>query len=132
MRLSRSWQLSVAPALFDDPEVMRRCSPGCRAVRVEGPGFFVLELAVPQLRGVVLNVELRQRWEEGKLLVEAFSLSPVGTVTARGVWKCEPLSVEGEAWLGGGLATVGQRVVEPLARRWLDEFVERLGREASK
>ncbi len=87
---------------------------------------------MPQLRGVVLGVELRQRWEEGKLIVEAFSLSAVGTVTARGVWTCEPLSVDGEAWLGGGLASVGQRVVEPLARRWLDEFVERLVKEASK
>lgn len=89
----------------------------------------LLELAMPQLRGVTLQVELRQRWEGDRLVVEAFSLSPLGTITARGVWSCEPLSVEVEAWLGGGLASVGQRVVEPLARRWLDEFVDRLSSE---
>lgn len=101
-------------------------------MQVQGPGHFLLELSVPQLRGVTLQVELRQRWEEERLHVDAFSLSPLGTVTARGVWSCAPLAVEGEAWLGGGLASVGRRVVEPLARRWLDEFVERMGKEASK
>jgi len=111
---------------------MRRCSPGCRGVQVQGPGHLLLELSMPQLRGVTLQVELKQRWEGDSLVVEAFSLSPLGTVTARGTWSFDPLTVEGEAWLGGGLASVGQRVVEPIARRWLDEFVERLGKEASK
>lgn len=126
-------------AALNDPEVLRRCIPGCEALEKTGDNTFA---GAAKIRIGPVSATFKGKVEltdldpprrcvlkgEGQGGVAGFArgesevlLEPQETGTA--------LSYSAKATIGGKLAQVGQRLVDGAARQIADQFFERFSAE---
>lgn len=130
--------LAVWNAL-NDPEVLRRCLPGCESVeRTSAEEFkIVMTAAVGPLKAR-FNGRLRMtdaRPPSGCVLHFEGQGGAMGfgkgmsTVSLREVGEGTELSYTAEAQVGGKLAQVGSRLVDGVARKMSDDFFKAFSKQ---
>jgi uncharacterized protein len=122
---------------LNDPDVLRRCLPGCESVERTGADDFkiVMTAAVGPLRAR-FNGKLRMtdaRPPSGCVLHFEGQGGPMGfgkgmsTVSLRDVPQGTELTYTAEAQVGGKLAQVGSRLIDGVARKMSDDFFKAFG-----
>ena len=122
---------------LQDPAILQRCIDGCqRLVRAADGSFDVeLKLGVGMIKGAYKGkVELRdlKRPESFTLTIDGKGLT--GIIKSKAVVRLSEnngattLVSEGEAVLGGLIASVGSRLLDGLSKKMTAEFFEKLAK----
>lgn len=133
--LERAWKALI------DPAVLQKATPGCERLTPIGPDEFeaTLKLGVALVKGTYKGkLALREKTppESYRLVMEG-SGGPgfvKGDATLR-LTEQEGgtlVSYEGEAQIGGAIASVGQRLLEGAARMLLSQFFKNLDKELGR
>jgi hypothetical protein len=123
-----------------DPAVLRRCMPGCEAIgRLTGDTYHVeLKVGFGLLKGRFTGevkmvdvdpgrsytLEVRARGATG--FVEGRTAIALAPVDGAGGTASTEVAYEGEAHVGGVLASVGARLFQGAARSFQEEFFRNL------
>ena len=122
----------VVWSALNDPDVLRRCLPGCESVERTGPEDFriVMTASVGPLKAK-FNGKLRMTDATpptGCVLHFEGQGGPMGfgkgtsTVALRPVPEGTELTYTAEAQVGGKIAQVGSRLIDSVARKMSDDF----------
>lgn len=122
----------VVWSALNDPDVLRRCLPGCESVERTGPEDFriVMTASVGPLKAK-FNGKLRMTDATpptGCVLHFEGQGGPMGfgkgtsTVSLRPVPEGTELTYTAEAQVGGKIAQVGSRLIDSVARKMSDDF----------
>ena len=122
----------VVWAALNNPEVLKKCLPGCESVEATTPEEFkvVVVTAIGPLRarfnGVLRMSEINA--PESCLMVFEGQGGAVGfakgsaTVTLKAVAEGTELNYAAKAQIGGKLAQVGSRLIDSVAKKMSDDF----------
>lgn len=125
--------------MLNDPEVLRRCTPGCKELKGEGDDRYVatLNIGVAAVKGTYrgeISLVDKNPPESYTLAISAQGLP--GFVRARARFSLEEqgldqtnLTYNGEAEVGGIVAGVGQRMLQAVGRFIMDQFLKGLEKE---
>lgn len=116
---------------LNDPEILRRCTPGCQEMRPAGEGSYDIrmEVGIGSVKGRysgTIAITNRVPGREYKLAVKG--TGNAGFVSAEGVIQLKDDGAEtrieysGHAHVGGPVAGVGQRVMEGAAKFLVGQF----------
>jgi hypothetical protein len=128
----RIWQLLL------DPDVLARLLPGVEKLEAAGPDQYtlVVKLGVGAVRGTYTGkVQLTdQRPPESYRLVGEAKGTPgwakgSATVTLEALGAGTRIVAKGDAQVGGPVASVGQRMMEGVAKSMAHEFFQSIERE---
>ena len=125
--------------VLTDPEVLRRCLPGCEQLdRVDEDSYtLTLRAGVGSIKGVfkgTIHLEDTNPPSHYRLVVEG--KGQPGFVKGTGDFDLEEkdgvstISYVGDAKLGGTLASVGQRMVQGSVKMMASQFFTAIGAEA--
>jgi uncharacterized protein len=125
--------------LMIDPEILRRCVPGCQSLEAAGDGYFkmTLKAGVGSIKGVFtgsIKLEEMREPEHYKMIVDA--KGPAGFLKGEGLIDLTEQGEEtlvnyaGETGVGGTLAVVGQRMVQSTAKMMAGQFFAAVEAEA--
>ncbi len=126
--------------LMIDPEILRRCVPGCQSLEAAGNGSYkmTLKAGVGSIKGVFtgsISLDEMREPEHYKMTVEAKGLA--GFLKGEGsidlVERGEETLVNysGETSVGGTIAGVGQRMVQSTAKMMAGQFFAAIEAEAA-
>jgi carbon monoxide dehydrogenase subunit G len=122
----RAWQA------LNDPEILRAAIPGCESVEKDGDGEYVLVM-LSSLGPVKARFRGRLKLEN-VVAPESYTLRFEGEGAAAGYAKGAAdvklsgngtetlLDFSADAQVGGRLAQVGSRLIDPAAHKLVDEF----------
>jgi carbon monoxide dehydrogenase subunit G len=125
-------------SLLMDPDVLRRCLPGCEQLEVVGDHAYegVLKVGVAAVRGTYAGkVRLQDIEPPRRCTMVVEGGGPPGSVCGRGVLDLEPqgsgtlLNVRGEAEVSGLIASVGHRLLGGVGKMMLGQFVKTLAQQ---
>lgn len=129
-------------ALLNDPEVLKKCIPGCNAVeRIEGDRYRMgLKVQVANVSGEYMGeVEIQDRSEPTHYVLLVGGEGSIGFMKGRGSFDLEEraeggttLRYAGTAEVGGVVAGVGQRVLIGVARFLVGRFFKALEQQISE
>jgi carbon monoxide dehydrogenase subunit G len=125
--------------LMTDPEILRRCVPGCQSLEDAGDGSYkiTLKAGVGSIKGVFtgsIKLEEMREPEHYKMIVNA--KGPAGFLKGEGsidlIEQGEETLVNytGETGVGGTIASVGQRMVQSTAKMMAGQFFTAVEAEA--
>src|SRR5215475_7978152 len=125
--------------LMVDPEILRRCVPGCQSLEAVGDGSYkmTLKAGVGSIKGVFtgsIKLEEMREPEHYKMIVDA--KSPAGFLKGEGLIDLAEQDGEtmvnytGETTVGGTIAAVGQRMVQSTAKMMAGQFFAAIEAEA--
>jgi len=129
---SRAWESLM------DPDVLRKCIPGCKDLTSEGDRKYRLEIemGIAAIKGRYEgSVEITDVAEEESYTLHIHAEGSPGFVTATLVFRLSAegggtlLSYDGTADVGGMIASVGQRMVGGVAKLVAKQFFDALVRE---
>jgi len=133
--VERAWKA------LTDPAILQKITPGCERLQPVGPDEFeaTLKLGVALVKGTYKGkLALREKTppESYRLVVEGSGAPGFvkGEATLR-LTKQEGgtlVSYEGDAQVGGAIASVGQRLMEGVARMVLSQFFKNLEKELGR
>jgi len=124
-----------------DPQVLVRCIPGCDALEPAGENRYraVLELGIAGIKGTfhgqvtLTDLEPPERY---RMQVEGEGapgfVRGEGRLTLREKGGQTEVQVDGEAVVGGLVASVGQRLLGMVARQLLGQFFRCMDRQVSQ
>jgi carbon monoxide dehydrogenase subunit G len=126
--------------LMVDPEILRRCVPGCQSLEAAGDGSYkmTLKTGVGSIKGVFtgsIKLEEMREPEHYKMIVDA--KSPAGFLRGEGSIDLTEQGEEtlvnyaGETSVGGTIAGVGQRMVQSTAKMMAGQFFAAIEAEAA-
>ena len=126
-------------SLLTNPEVLRRCIPGCESLEEIGEGAYAatLKAGVGAIKGTFKgNVRLQDMRppEHYRIIVDGKGGS--GFVKGTGDFDLEErdgntlIVYQGEMQVGGTIAGVGQRMIQAAAKMMAGQFFTALGVEA--
>lgn len=128
-------------AVFTDPAVLARATPGCERLDAVGPDEFeaTLSVGVSAVKGVYQGklAILDKKASEGYTLQVEGSGRP-GFVKGEGRLMLTDedggtrATIRGEAQVGGVIAAVGQRLLGAAARMLMEQFFSALDAEIAK
>ena len=119
--------------LLTDPERLAKCLPGCEALEEEGPNRYKVKVkfGLAAVTGSYAGaVELSEKKPPESLRLRVEGKGVPGFMKGEGrlalVEKKGQTEVryEGEAQVGGMVASVGQRMIEGAARRIIEQFFQ--------
>lgn len=123
MKLSGTHTIEAPPeqvfALLIDPEVLKRCIPGCKEISHKGEGVFDMTVSagIGPIRGTYTGtVSLTDLRPTESYTMATDIIGPTGFVKGQGTVTIEPqdegstVTFEGDVNIGGPLAAVGQRL----------------------
>jgi carbon monoxide dehydrogenase subunit G len=123
-----------------DPDVLRRCMPGCERLEEVGDGRFELAFSVPvpAIKGQYTGtVEILDQAPPSSFRMKIEATGKSGFVNADAVMRIvaddagSTVHYEAEAQVGGPAASVGQRVLTGISRRQVDQMMRCLNRSAA-
>jgi len=125
--------------LMIDPEILRRCVPGCQSLEAAGDGYYkiTLKTGVGSIKGVFtgsIKLEDMSEPEHYKMIVDA--KGPAGFLKGEGLIGLTEQGEEtlvnyiGETSVGGTIAGVGQRMVQSTAKMMAGQFFTAVEAEA--
>jgi uncharacterized protein len=142
LKLSGSHTLPGSPAqvwtLFNDPERLAKCLPGCEKLEEISPGKYkvAIKFVLAAFSGSYAGgVELldRKAPESMRMLVEGKGgpgfMKGDGRLQLRAAGDATEVGYDGEAQVGGLIAAVGQRMIEAAAKRIVQQFFENAAKE---
>jgi uncharacterized protein len=126
--------------LMVDPEILRRCVPGCQSLEAVGDGSYkvTLKAGVGSIKGVFtgsIKLEEMREPEHYKMIVDA--KGPAGFMKGEGLIDLAEQGEEtlvnytGETSVGGTIAGVGQRMVQSTAKMMAGQFFAAIEAEAT-
>ena len=126
-------------ALLIDPEVLRRCIPGCESLEETQEHSYTatMKAGVGAIKGTFkgsVHLEDMRPPEHYRIVVEA--LGGPGFVKGSGDFDLEDqdgvtlIKYAGEMQVGGTIAAVGQRMIQAAAKMTASQFFTRLEAEA--
>lgn len=128
-------------AVFTDPAVLARATPGCERLDPIGPDEFAasLSVGVAAVKGVYqgrLTITDKSPPEGYTLLVEGSGrpgfVKGEGRLTLTEEDGGTRVTIRGEAQVGGLIAAVGQRLLGAASRMLMEQFFSALEAEISK
>lgn len=123
---------------LNDQEILARCTPGCKQLVQVGEDRYEaeLELGIAAIKGRYRgSLSITEKEPPQRYRLEIEGEGGTGFVKASLVLRLEPqgdatlLSYEGEAQVGGPIASIGQRVLGGVARMIMGQFFGNLARE---
>lgn len=142
MKLSGTAALPAKPdqvwELLNDPERLAKCLPGAERLEPDGPDRYkvAMKFGIAAFSGKFQgSVELAEKipLESLKMRVEGRGapgfMKGEGTISLRGKGSETEVKYEGEAHVGGVIASVGQRMIEVAAKKIVAQFFEAAARE---
>ncbi len=142
MKLAGSYLLPGTPedvwSLLTDPARLARCLPGCERLEPDGPDRYkaAVKVAVAAIAGRYAgSLEYLEKDPPHLLRLRLTGKGLPGFMTGEGqlVLTARQSQTElrytGEAQVGGLVASVGQRMIEGVARRILQQFFESVAAE---
>jgi len=131
---ARLWKLMI------DPEVLRRCVPGCESLEANPDGSYkmILKAGVGAIKGVYTGTirldELREP-EHYKMIVDGKGstgfVKGAGTLDLAEQGEETIITYAGDVSVGGTIASVGQRMVQSSAKMMAAQFFTALEAEAA-
>jgi uncharacterized protein len=124
--------------LLNDPERLAKCLPGCERLEADGPDRYkvVIKIALAAISGKYSgSVELSEKKQPRSLRMRVEGQGTPGFMKGAGqlefVAKNGQTEVRysGEAQVGGMVAAVGQRMIEGVARKIIQQFFENAAAE---
>jgi carbon monoxide dehydrogenase subunit G len=124
--------------LLNDPNRLAKCLPGAERLEPEGPDRYrvAMKFGLAAFSGNFQgSVELcdKQPPESLKMRVEGRGapgfMKGQGAISLRAKGAETEVKYEGEAQVGGVMASVGQRMIEAAAKKMLAQFFEAAARE---
>jgi carbon monoxide dehydrogenase subunit G len=138
---------SVVPApplrVFDaliDPEMLRRCIPGCESLIAAGEDVYeaTLKIGVAGLKGTYGGkAAIREKQPPDSLTLAFEGKGGPGFVRGSAAIRLTPegagtrVNCEADVQVGGLIAAVGSRLVEAASRKLADDFFRQLSVELS-
>jgi carbon monoxide dehydrogenase subunit G len=125
--------------LMIDPEILRRCVPGCQSLEAAGDGYYkmTLKAGVGSIKGVFtgsIKLEDMNEPEHYKMIVDAKSsagfLKGEGLIGLTEQGEETLVNYTGETSVGGTIAGVGQRMVQSTAKMMAGQFFTAVEAEA--
>jgi carbon monoxide dehydrogenase subunit G len=125
--------------LMIDPEILRRCVPGCQSLEAAGDGSYkmTLKAGVGSIKGVFtgsIKLEEMREPEHYKMIVEAKGspgfLKGEGSIDLIEQGDETLVNYTGETSVGGTIAGVGQRMVQSTAKMMAGQFFAAIEAEA--
>ena len=144
MKISGSYTLPLprerAYEIMQDPEILARAIPGCESLEKIGPDEYSMKMkmALASLSGAFegkVRITEQTPPESFRLVVEGSGR--VGFVKGDGLLKLSAVEAgtavayEGDAQVGGTIASVGQRLIDGTAKMMIKKFFDKLGAEAA-
>ena len=137
MKIARSYLLPGTPEqvweLLNDPERLVKCLPGCERLEPDGPDRYkvALRIAVAAISGKYAGwVELSEKNPPKSMRMRLEGKGVPGFMKGEGRLELADkhgqtdVRYTGEAQVGGMIAAVGQRMIEAVARRIIQQFFE--------
>jgi carbon monoxide dehydrogenase subunit G len=133
-----AWQQELWNLLLD-PARLTNCIPGCEQMQETGQDSYTatLKIGVAAVKGTYLGqvqISEKQAYSDYKLSVEGSS--PQGFVRGEAAiglldvgQRQTRLSIQGEAQVGGLIASVGQRLLHGIARQMIGAFFRNIEKE---
>lgn len=125
--------------LMIDPEILRRCMPGCQSLEAAGDGSYrmTLKAGVGSIKGVFtgsIKLEEMREPDHYKMIVDAKGspgfLRGEGSIDLLEHGEETLVNYTGEASVGGTIAGVGQRMVQSTAKMMAGQFFAAIEAEA--
>ena len=125
--------------LMIDPEILRRCVPGCQSLEAAGDGYYkvTLKTGVGSIKGVFtgsIKLEDMREPEHYKMIVDAKGsagfLKGEGLIGLTEQGEETLINYTGETSVGGTIAGVGQRMVQSTAKMMASQFFTAVEAEA--
>jgi uncharacterized protein len=125
--------------LMVDPEILRRCVPGCQSLEAVEDGSYrmVLKAGVGSIKGVFtgsIRLEEMREPEHYKMTVDAKGaagfLKGEGLIDLTEQDEETVVNYTGETTVGGTIAGVGQRMVQSTAKMMAGQFFAAIEAEA--
>ena len=116
---------------LNHPDVLRRCTPGCQRLVVNANGGYDtdLEVSVGAIKGRFAGkIEVKDRLPGARYQLAVSASGSAGFLNASGIIDLVEASgktlvhYSGDAQVGGPIASVGQRMVDGVARRLVAQF----------
>lgn len=125
--------------LMIDPEILRRCVPGCQSLEAAGDDSYkmTLKAGVGSIKGAFMGsikLEDMREPERYKMIVDAKGsagfLKGVGLIDLTEQGEETLVNYTGETSVGGTIAGVGQRMVQSTAKMLAGQFFAAIVAEA--
>ena len=126
-------------ALITDPEVLRRCIPGCESLEKTGEDAYaaIIKAGVGMVKGTFKgNVKLAEMRPPDHYRIEVDGKGGPGFVKGTGDFDLEEkdgatlIRYAGEMQVGGTIAGIGQRMIQGAAKMMAKRFFAALEAEA--
>lgn len=141
MKVQGSYAVQADPQstfqLLQDPEVLAKALPGCQKLeRISDDEYRVhLKAAIGSIAGDFdSRVKLFDQQPPSRYCMSVEGSGRLGFLKGEGMLTLEPdasstkVSYEGEVQVGGTIASVGQRVLESVARMMIKRFFDNLNK----
>ena len=143
MKISGSYTLPLPPErayqMMQDPEVLARAIPGCQGLEKMGEGEYHLKMKMmlAGLSGAFEgSVRITDQNPPSSFRLVVAGSGRIGFVEGDGLLKLSAadggteVSYEGDAQVGGTIASVGQRLIDGTAKMMIKKFFEKLAEAA--
>jgi hypothetical protein len=126
--------------LMTDPEVLRRCVPGCQSLEANPDGSYklVMKAGVGAIKGVYtgsIRLEEMREPEHYKMIVDGKGstgfVKGAGTLDLAEQGGETAITYAGDVSVGGTIASVGQRMIQSSAKMMAAQFFTALEAEAA-
>lgn len=126
--------------LMIDPEILRRCVPGCQSLDAAGDGSYkmTLKAGVGSIKGAFtgsIRLDEMREPEHYKMIVDAKGapgfLKGEGLIDLVEQGEETLVNYSGEVNVGGTIASVGQRMVQSTAKMMAGQFFAAIEAEAA-
>ena len=128
--------------LFDalhNPEILRKCTPGCQAVTVvaENELEMALKVGIAVVSGSYKGkMKMTDNLRPESYKMQVSGTGPIGIMTVNGDIRLDEngegsvMQYSFEVKIGGAMANLGLRALNPIAKMLMKEFFNNVGREA--
>lgn len=126
---------------LNDPEVLKKATPGCEELVEEAPGQYKakVRLGIAAVRGdYEADIAIVDKTEPDEYTLQMKANSKMGFVDAKALVRLnydEPntkIFYEGEAKVGGLIAGVGQRILSGVAKMIVKDFFKKMTAEITE
>jgi len=124
--------------MLQDPEVLARAMPGCERLNLVAPGEYEMQMkvAIAAVQGLFKGkVHLRDPNPPQGYRMAVEGIGKVGFVKGEGAVSLGPdeagtlVSYEGDVQVGGGIAAVGQRLLDTTSKFVIRKFFESVAKQ---
>ncbi|HKW88447.1 MAG TPA: carbon monoxide dehydrogenase subunit G [Candidatus Acidoferrales bacterium] len=124
--------------LLNDPKRLAKCLPGAQSLEPDGPDRYrvAMKFGIAAFSGNFqgsLALAEKNPPESVKMLVEGRGapgfMKGEGTIALHGKGSETTVSYDGEAHVGGVIASVGQRMIEAAAKKIVAQFFDSAAQE---